>query len=148
LGVKISIKQTAHEIIDQLDDQATWNDLVKELYLQKKITLGMTDLEVVKKEIGESDVNGIIARLESASKQPSDMRNTRTYQPGNYSTMGMIAGVVAVLFAFVFPPISWVAAPIAFISGVIGLTRQEEKSWVPILLAIVSTAPVLMLLID
>ena len=94
----MSIKQEAHEIIDRLDDDASWNDLVKSLYLNKKITLGMTDLEVVQSDLSEADINCIMNRLQSASNQPSDMLNTKTYVPGNSATLGMIAGVVAILF--------------------------------------------------
>lgn len=139
----MSIKQEAHEIIDRLDDDASWNDLVKSLYLNKKITLGMTDLEVVQSDLSEADINSIMNRLQSASNQPSDMLNTKTYVPGNAATLGMIAGVVAILFAIVFPPISWIAAPIAVVAGLIGIKNREDKAWVPILLAMVSTVPMI-----
>lgn len=139
----MSIKQQAHDIIDQLDDDASWDDLVKSLYLNKKITLGMTDLEVVQDKLSESDVNGIMGRLKSASAQPDDMRNTKTYNPGDSATLGMIAGVVAILFSFVFPPIAWVAAPVALIAGAIGIKNKEDKAWVPILLAVISIGPML-----
>jgi hypothetical protein len=134
----MSIKQQAHEIVDQLPEDADWNDLVKALYLEKKITLGMTDIEAVQKDHTEGEVNAIMARLQSASSRPDDMRNTKTYEPGNATTMGMVAGVVAIIFALVFPPISWVAAVLATISGVLGISKKEDKAWVPILLAMVS----------
>ena len=139
----MSIKTQANEIIDQLEDDASWNDLMKELYLRKKVTLGMTDSEVDNDDLSESDVNNILARIKSASSQPDDMRNTKTYEPGNAVTLGMVAGVVAILFSFVFPPISWIAAPVAVVAGLVGLKRKEEKAWVPILLAIVSVGPML-----
>lgn len=143
----MSIKDKAKEIIDQLDDDASWDDVVKALYLNKKITLGMTEMEVIKDELTESDVNGIMSRLKSASSQPDDMRNTKTYEPGNSVTLGMVAGVVAILFSFVFPPIAWIAAPVAILAGLIGLKNKEEKAWVPILLAIVSVGPMLPILL-
>lgn len=143
----MSIKNEAHDIIDQLEDDASWNDLVKALYLKKKITLGMTDLEVVQDQLSDSDVNGIMGRLQSASNQPDDMRNTRTYTPGDSATLGMVAGVVAILFSFVFPPIAWVAAPVAIIAGLIGVKNKEEKAWVPILLALVSIVPMLVMFV-
>ncbi|HHT00308.1 MAG TPA: hypothetical protein ENK73_05560, partial [Thiomicrospira sp.] len=99
----MSIKEDAHAIVDQLSDDANWNDLVKALYMNKKITLGMTDMEVVQDSLSEADIIGIIGRLQSASAQPDDMRNTKTYEPGDSATHGMIAGVVAILFSFVFP---------------------------------------------
>lgn len=143
----MSIKDKAKEIIDQLDDDASWDDVVKALYLNKKITLGMTEMEVIKDELTESDVNGIMSRLKSASSQPDDMRNTKTYEPGNSVTLGMVAGVVAILFSFVFPPVAWIAAPVAILAGLIGLKNKEEKAWVPILLAIVSVGPMLPILL-
>ena len=142
----MSIKQEAHEIIDQLGDDANWDDLVKALYMNKKITLGMTDLEVVQEQLSESDINSIMGRLQSASNQPDDMRNTRKYAPGDSATLGMIAGVVAILFSFVFPPIAWVAAPVAIIAGLIGMKNNEEKAWVPILLALISIVPIVVML--
>lgn len=143
----MSIKEDAHAIVEQLSDDATWDDLVKELYKNKKITLGMTDLEVVQSELSESDINGIIGRLQSASNQPDDMRNTKTYKPGDSATLGMVAGVVAILFSFVFPPIAWIAAPIAIIAGVIGLKNKEDKAWVPILLALISIVPMILIVL-
>jgi len=144
----MSIKEQAHQIIDELGDDASWNDLVKSLYKNKKITLGMTDLEVVQSNLTESDINGIIGRLQSASTQPDDMRNTRSYQPGDSATLGMVAGVVAILFALVFPPITWVAAPIAVIAGIIGLKNKEDKAWVPILLAIIAIIPMVTVVLN
>lgn len=139
----MSIKAQAHEIIDQLSDDASWNDLIKELYKQKKITIGLTDIEVVQSELSDADVSAVMARLESSSSQPTDMRNTKTYNPGNAVTLGMIAGVIAILFSFVFPPIAWVTAFLAFGSGLYGVSQKEEKAWIPILLSVVSFVPVL-----
>lgn len=36
----MSIKKVAKEIVDSLPDDATWDDLVKSLIKNKKITLG------------------------------------------------------------------------------------------------------------
>ncbi len=147
-GRLMSIKEDAHAIVDQLSDDANWNDLVKALYMNKKITLGMTDSEVVQDSLSESDINGIIGRLQSASTQPDDMRNTKTYKPGDSATLGMIAGVVAILFSFVFPPVAWIAAPVAFIAGIIGIKNKEDKAWVPILLALISLVPIMKIILD
>ena len=142
----MSIKEDAHAIIDQLPNDAHWDDLVKVLYKNKKISLGMTDLEVAQPELSDSDISAVIGRIQSSSSEPTDMRNTRTYKPGNASTLGMVAGVVAILFSFVFPPIAWAAAPIAIIAGFVGLNNKEEKAWVPILLALISIIPLVVLL--
>jgi hypothetical protein len=143
----MSIKEDAHAMVDQLPNDAHWDDLVRSLYQNKKITLGMTDLEVAQPELTDSDINSILGRIESSSSEPIDMRNTRNYQPGNASTLGMVAGVVAILFSFVFLPVAWIAAPVALVSGVIGLKNREEKAWVPILLSLVSVIPMVVLFI-
>lgn len=139
----MSIKQQAHEIIDQLPEDANWDDLVKSLYRNKKITLGLTDLEVVQDELSEAELSSIITRLHSSSSRPDDMRDTRKYNPGNAATLGMVSGVIAVFTAFVFPPISWVAAGIAAVSGLVGVQKKEPKAWVAVLLAVVSILPLL-----
>jgi hypothetical protein len=142
----VSVKEEAQKILADLPENADWNDLVKALYLNKKITLGMTDLELSKSPLTEDDVAAIMGRLQSARRVPDDMRNTRDYRPGNEATMGMVAGIVAIFFAFVFPPISWIAAPIAIVAGAMGLKKHQEKAWVPILMAVVSIAPMIMVL--
>ena len=38
-------KQTAHELIDQLPDNATWDDMVYQLVIRKEIELGLADSE-------------------------------------------------------------------------------------------------------
>lgn len=139
----MSIKQDALAIVENLPDDATWDDLVKELYRNKKITLGMTDLEVVQEELSEAELSAIISRLHSSSSRPDDMRNTRTYNPGDATTLAMVAGVIAIFTAFVFPPISWFSAAVAVIAGGIGIKKQEEKAWVPILMAAVSIIPLI-----
>ncbi|QKI89153.1 hypothetical protein [Thiomicrorhabdus xiamenensis] len=144
----MSIKEDALSIVNALPDEATWEDLVKELYRQKKITLGMSDTEIVQDELTEADLNAIIARLKSASSLPDDMRNTKTYKPGNATTLGMVAGVTAIVFSLVFPPIAWIGAGVAFIAGIFGSMRKEEKSWIPILLALVSMIPLVSILMQ
>jgi hypothetical protein len=95
----VSIKQQAHEIVDALPDDADWNELVKSLYRNQKITLGMTDLELTQKDLSEAEISTIMGRLESSSSRPDDMRDTRSYNPGNAATLGMVAGIVAIFFA-------------------------------------------------
>lgn len=136
----MSIKNEAQSIIENLDDSATWDDLVKELVRQKKITLGMREDEL-SKDLTDADVNAILGRIQSSSSQPDDMRNTRSYTPGNATTLGMVSGIIAILFAFVFPPISWVGAAIALAAGFFGLSKKEEKAWIPILMAVISIVP-------
>ncbi len=142
----MSIKKEACELVERLDDNATWEDLIKELYRQKKVTVGMTEDELVKTELSESDLNAIVGRIESAKAIPDDMRNTKEYKPGNATTLGMVGGVIAVLFSFVFPPIAWFGGMAAVIGGMVGLKNHEEKAWIPILLAIVSLIPMFVIM--
>jgi len=135
------LKQEVETIIDKLPEDANWDDLMKELYRSKKITYGMTDLEVVQNSLSDSEINTILARIKSSSHMPDDMRNTKSYQPGNAATLGMVSGLVAMLFALVFPPIAWVAAAVAAVAGVIGMKNAEDKAWVPVLMAAVSILP-------
>lgn len=142
----MSVKTEAQHIIDQLSDDATWDDLIKALIRERKITIGMRDDEIHQGELTEADINSIMSRMHSSHSMPDDMRNTQTYKPGNATTLGMAAGIVAVLFAFIFPPIAWLGAVVAVISGGFGLSRKEEKAWIPILLAMVSMLPLLIVL--
>jgi len=38
-------KQAAKQIIDQLPDQATWDDIMYELYVKQKIEAGHADID-------------------------------------------------------------------------------------------------------
>lgn len=52
----------------------------------RKITLGMTDIEVAQDHLSEAELSAVIARLHSSSSRPDDMRNTKTYNPSNSLT--------------------------------------------------------------
>ena len=140
----MSMKEEVTEILKNLPDDATWDDFIKELYRWKKITHGMNEEELaMEAPLPESELNAILGRIDSASSLPDDMRNTRKYNPGNYVTLGMVAGAIAVMFAMVLPPLSWLAAIAAVVSGGIGILHKEEKAWVPITLAVVSLIPMI-----
>ncbi len=38
-------KQAAKELIEHLPDQASWNDIMYELYVKQKIETGLADIE-------------------------------------------------------------------------------------------------------
>ena len=38
-------KQAAKELIEHLPDQASWNDIMYELYVKQKIEAGLADIE-------------------------------------------------------------------------------------------------------
>ncbi|MDY0136656.1 MAG: hypothetical protein RBS36_05735 [Thiomicrospira sp.] len=137
----MTVKAEAQAIVAQLQDDASWDDLIKELIRQRKITIGMRDEEINQTELNNAQVNAIVARLHSSHSLPDDMRNTNTYRPGNATTLGMVSGVLAVVFAFIFPPIAWLGAAVAVMAGGYGISKKEEKAWIPILLAMVSLLP-------
>ncbi|MBN2647577.1 MAG: hypothetical protein JXR44_07325 [Thiotrichales bacterium] len=144
----MSIKEEAQSIINALPEQANWDDLLKELYRQGKIEVGMSQEERLQDRLSDAQLNSLLTRLQSSSSMPDDMRNTRSYQPGNATTLGMVSGAVAVVFSIPFPPIAWVAAGVALIAGIIGSFKQEEKAWIPILLALVSLIPMVHILLE
>ncbi len=55
-----SIKETAHTLVDSLPQNATWKDLLYEIYVRQEIELGLADsitkhtqpAEEVRKEFG------------------------------------------------------------------------------------------------
>lgn len=137
----MSMKAELQQIVDKLDNNAEWEDLVRELIRQKKLTISMREDELLRDSLSDEDVEAIYGRIHSSQSLPDDMRNTNTYTPGNATTFGMVAGVLAVVFAFVFPPISWLGAAAAVIAGLLGIVKKEEKAWIPLLLAMVSIVP-------
>ena len=40
-----SVKEAARSIVDQLPDNATWDDLMYELYVKQKLEEGLADIE-------------------------------------------------------------------------------------------------------
>jgi len=135
----MSIKKEAQDIVDGLADNASWDDLVRELYKNKKITLGMTDIEVVQDELSDSDINGIMSRLQSSSSTPDDMRNTRTYNPNNSVTASwvMVALAPLLFISILLAPIAYVLAIGGIFFGMKAMSEKVEKAWMPIGVAIV-----------
>lgn len=139
----MSHKHEMKALIDRLPDDASWDDLVWQLYSEGKVRLGLNESEQGQ-PMTRDKFQQLFVRAESAHTQPSDMRNTMIYNPGNTTTIAMIAGVIAAGFAFVFPPIAWLAAPVAFIGGFIGVLAGQQRAWVAMLLALVTLLPFLL----
>ncbi len=38
-------KEAAREVLEQLSDQVTWNDIMYELYVKQKLETGLEDIE-------------------------------------------------------------------------------------------------------
>jgi len=43
--MQTNIKQTAHKLIEQLNDQASWDDVIYEMVVRKEIETGLADSE-------------------------------------------------------------------------------------------------------
>jgi hypothetical protein len=128
------------ELAQRMPADSSWNDVVYQLYLDGKVTLGLAENErdeAMSREIFDN----LFIRAESAHDMPEDMRNTLIYHPGNTTTVAMVAGVIAAGFAFVFPPIAWLAAPIAFIAGFMGVLAGQPRAWVAMMLSLVTLLP-------
>jgi hypothetical protein len=135
-----NMKDEMIALVDRLPADANWNDLVYQLYAEGKVNLGLAENErdgVMSREVFDN----LFIRAESAHDMPDDMRNTLIYHPGNTTTVAMIAGVVAAAFAFVFPPIAWMAAPVAFIAGFMGVLGGQPRAWVAMMLSLVTLVP-------
>lgn len=135
-----NIKNELIALANRVPNDATWDDVVYQLYLDGKVTLGLAENErdaVMSREMFDN----LFIRAESAHDMPDDMRNTLIYHPGNTTTVAMVAGVVAAGFAFVFPPIAWMAAPVAFIAGFMGVLAGQPKAWVAMMLSLVTLIP-------
>jgi len=47
-------KQDAHELVDRMPENATWDDLINEIYVRKVIEQGMADSKAGRtKDVGE-----------------------------------------------------------------------------------------------
>ncbi len=141
-----TIKNELVQLVEQLPEDATWDDVMYQLYAQGKVNLGLAENERVG-VISREDFDDLFVRAESAHDMPEDMRNTLIYHPGNTTTVAMIAGVIAAAFAFVFPPIAWMAAPVAFIAGFMGVLGGQKRAWVAMMLALVTLIPFVPLVI-
>lgn len=137
--MKVS-KNEMRQLVDRLPEDAGWDELVFQLYQEGKVTLGLAENER-DQPLTKEQFQQLFIRAESAHDLPADMRNTLIYHPGNTTTIAMVAGVIAAGFAFVFPPIAWLAAPVAFIGGFMGVLAGQQRAWVAMLLAMVTLMP-------
>ncbi len=137
--MKVS-KNEMKQLIDRLPEETSWDDLLFQLYKDGKVSLGLSETER-NQPLTDDQLKQLFVRAESAHNLPVDMRNTLIYHPGNTTTIAMVAGVIAAGFAFVFPPIAWLAAPVAFIGGFMGVLAGQQRAWVAMLLALVTLMP-------
>ena len=130
----MSVKPEAHEIVDQLADDADWNDLVRALYKNKKITLGVSATEMAQEGLSDSDINSIVARIESSRSTPDDMRNTKTYAPNNSATASwvMVALAPLLFISILLAPMAYVLALGGILFGIKAMTEKAQKAWMSV----------------
>ena len=59
-------KEAARQIIEHLPDQATWNDIMYELYVRQKMEEGLADIEAgrtIPHEVLKAEMPGNAARM-------------------------------------------------------------------------------------
>jgi len=137
-----NIKNELMALASRMPEGSTWNDVVYQLYVEGKVNLGLAANER-DEPMSRELFDNLFIRAESAHDMPDDMRNTLIYHPGNTTTVAMVAGVIAAAFAFVFPPIAWIAAPIAFVAGFMGVLAGQPRAWVAMMLSLVTLLPFL-----
>lgn len=132
--VKMSIKADAHDIIDALPEEAGWNDLVKQLYKEHKITYGMTDLEVVQPHLSDEDISAILGRLESSHTKLDDKRNTKTYNPDNKLTAAwvMVAFAPLLFISILLAPAAYIMSALGILIGLKALFSGLKSAWLPV----------------
>jgi predicted transcriptional regulator len=62
-----NIKSDARRIVDELPDNATWEDLMYEIYVRESIEAGLADVEAGRVVSQEDAVSRIRARIRRAS---------------------------------------------------------------------------------
>lgn len=130
----MSIKTEAYKIIDQLPEDANWDDLVKQLYRERKISLGMSDLEVVQHgDLNDNQIATIMGRVNSSSSLPDDMRNTKTYQPDNTLTASWVLVALAPLLfiSILLAPAAYALSAIGVLLGLKAMLGRKHNAWLP-----------------
>ena len=135
----MSIKQEAHEIVDQLPEEANWDDLVKSLYRNQKITLGMNEHEMEDGAPSEAEIANIFSRLNCASHVPEDARDTQKYTPGNSLTASWALVALAPLFfiSILLMPVAYIFALVGMVLGIKSMGKDVEHAWVPVVVGLV-----------
>lgn len=135
----MSIKEEAIKVVEKLPDDASWNDLVKSLIRERKVTLGLTDLEVVQENLTEAELSAIFARLESAKNVHDDMRNTRTYNPDNALTMSwVLVSLAPLLFiSILIAPLAYLLSAGGILFGAKACTSKVKGAWLPTAIGVI-----------
>jgi hypothetical protein len=108
---KQNLIQEVNELMVNLPDTTSWDDLVTEIYNSKNLAVKFN--------------------------HPTQAHNTLSYHPDNVTVIGVIAGIVALLFWFL-PFISVPLVPIALAAGVYGALKSAEKAYVAIIIGLVA----------
>lgn len=135
----MSIKEEAIKLVEQLPEEASWNDLVKSLIRERKITLGLTDIEVVQDHLTEEELSAVIARLESASSAHDDMRNTRKYNPDNALTISwVLVSLAPLLFiSILIAPAAYLLSALGIVFGAKACMSKVKGAWLPTVVGVI-----------
>lgn len=135
----MSIKQEAHEIVDQLPEDAHWEDLVKSLYRNQKITLGMNDHEIEEGAPSEAEISNIFSRLSCAGHVPEDAQDTQKYSPGNSLTASWALVALGPLFfiSILLMPVAYIFALVGMVLGIKSMGKDVGHAWVPVVVGLV-----------
>lgn len=135
----MSIKEDAIKLVEQLPEEATWNDLVKSLIREKKITLGLKDIEIVQDRLTDEELSAIIARLESASSAQDDMRNTKKYNPDNALTVSWVMVSLAPLLfiSILIAPGAYLLSALGILFGAKACTSKVKGAWLPTVIGVI-----------
>ena len=83
INMEANLRQELLAIVDNLPENAGWDDLLFALYAEGKISLGLSEDEL-EEPMTREKFDQLFSRSESAHDLPDDMRNTQVYQPGNF----------------------------------------------------------------
>jgi predicted transcriptional regulator len=62
-----SVKESLRDIVDQLPDECTWDEVMDRIYVRQKIEAGLAD-EVAGRTVTHQDVFSLIGKSEVARK--------------------------------------------------------------------------------
>ncbi|BBN59621.1 hypothetical protein [Hydrogenovibrio marinus] len=135
----MSIKEEAIKLVEQLPEEASWNDLVKSLIRDRKVTLGLTDIEVVQDQLTEEELSAVIARLESASSAQDDMRNTRKYNPDDALTISwVLVSLAPLLFiSILIAPAAYLLSALGIVFGAKACMSKVNGAWLPTVVGVI-----------
>lgn len=131
----MAVKNDLQQLINQLPENATWDDVLVYAIRERKLTSILSGEEIALDQMSEGDVQAVLNRIYSVKDAPADLINTETPQADRFTTWAIGAGIVSFL---PIPVLSWALMAVAAGAGVLGIFKGESKAFVGIALALVS----------